>query len=607
MYCRQCGLVRAPGFSLVYVCSFKCMLNIVSWNVASWPTSCVQLRGTDGGPTPLRNFLDSLHGDIVCIQETKVALKRLTLEPYVKGATDHNVGVPTPIEGYESYWASNTLPKGSGFNGVCTFAKVGDTHRVVFADGCPLRIPEDAEGRCMFTVHVLVDPSDSSRYLWIGVFNVYAPFSPPGDAPRQEKKRCFLEALRGAMERAAAGDWLPSKAACCPPLSIILCGDLNLHFAPSDSHWSKRVMDVDVVSAAIKGTASHVQQVPMYVKSLTQCLHSYLTKTLSVKESLDPLAVIGLLDEYKARFGQWLFVRDIAQGTNFSSLDVSGSAGPGGPLVTAHAHLVAALQGLVVEDLPTSRNQALALFALMYGRPTSNPTHLKILSQLVVPYITPRSSGLCLVDAFRLCYPKSQGAYTCWDQSINGRGENVGSRLDYIFVDVRLGGTDISAYSPRTGSELDGYEPPLSTQPSPYGLKRERDSEGSPPEVVADVLRSMRNVTNGGGTYAQSPLTGGGMRPLNAADLRVMVESSRPPNSTCFIYTPPQLSDHIAIRTAVTIRADAPWVTVDPNSLQTHLRQNRQQYQYRHTTPGIVAFFQRKPSTTSREEPITIE
>ncbi|KAK9361669.1 Endonuclease/exonuclease/phosphatase [Lipomyces starkeyi] len=57
--------------------------------------------------------------------------------------------------------------------------------------------------------------------------------------------------------------------------------------------------------------------------------------------------------------------------------------------------------------------------------------------QLLDTLLVPHPSGI-LVDVCRLLFPEREGMYTCWNQKINARPGNYGSRLDYLLCTKAL-------------------------------------------------------------------------------------------------------------------------------------------------------------------------
>jgi exonuclease III len=137
---------------------------IVSWNVASWPTTvrCIQSErvfrmrlehswppGTFGS---VDIFMRRLRCDILCLQETKASRALLQQQPAAAAAH---------LDGWDSFWSCNVTER-SGFNGVCTYARQGTTQE---ANARPFGDHSlDDEGRALVTVH------DG-----VAVINVYVP------------------------------------------------------------------------------------------------------------------------------------------------------------------------------------------------------------------------------------------------------------------------------------------------------------------------------------------------------------------------------------------------------------------------------------------------
>ena len=265
-------------------------VRIVSWNVAAWATTVAKIREAYGNTSKspntthdaLSTFLAQTNATILCLQETKVAHRRVLADPFVCGASEHSkAGAGAPhIAGWETFWATNKVSP--GFNGVATYVKEGMT---LFADPRPLRDASlDDEGRCILTIHKT-----------FAVFNIYAPYS--RDAERHAFKYCFYAALLRAMARVRneyavdgspqpvckgaisipAEEWdeegnantisaadvlLPSAPSDgtgndgiaydrfpLPPapssLPLVLVGDFNLVRAHRDMHWTKWSLPLD--------------------------------------------------------------------------------------------------------------------------------------------------------------------------------------------------------------------------------------------------------------------------------------------------------------------------------------------------------------------------
>lgn len=123
---------------------------LISWNVASWPTTLKLIKQHYGS---LGQYLDRHGVDILCLQETKINRERVEDHPI----SGYNEG------GWSSFWSccntastSGAASKGKsstaskrGFNGVATFARTG----LVKSACCDIFENDDLdnEGRCVVT------------------------------------------------------------------------------------------------------------------------------------------------------------------------------------------------------------------------------------------------------------------------------------------------------------------------------------------------------------------------------------------------------------------------------------------------------------------------
>ena len=224
---------------------------IVSWNVAGLKPALQKINsdygasssvdGGDGGSNandksnskstststsfdPLANYL-ALHNSIsiLCLQEHKIPLAQLSsrCEP------QHCSSIP----GYESFWSCATAQNSRGFNGVCTYAKIG---LVKSANAHPLGDPAlDDQGRCIMTDH--------GKFV---LFNVYVPCGRGvGDeaAENLHSKMKFLNALSASMdEQRQLGK------------HVVLVGDMNAKLGKRDVFWSWRMVNVDDILEQVR-------------------------------------------------------------------------------------------------------------------------------------------------------------------------------------------------------------------------------------------------------------------------------------------------------------------------------------------------------------------
>lgn len=123
-----------------------------------------------------------------------------------------------------------------------------------------------------------------------------------------------------------------------------------------------------------------------------------------------------------------------------------------------------------------------------------------------------------MVDAFAEFWPKARNRATCWSQYTNDRYINAGRRIDYLFVDRAF----FEKYAVRGDAPLD------------VGGAANLDPDSPEAALAACTLN---------GLYQAAAFEGGGMGQLTGAQFK---GHFRPPGTT-IIYTPPQLSDHVAV------------------------------------------------------------
>jgi len=129
-----------------------------------------------------------------------------------------------------------------------------------------------------------------------------------------------------------------------------------------------------------------------------------------------------------------------------------------------------------------------------------------------------------MIDSFAKLHPNARGRFTCWNQYQNGRGDNFGGRLDYIFVDEKL----FNHLCIPIGGNLD----------CGYGNHKNKAW------IVTNQnnVRSAKDAAVGG--WNNAPTGGGGLPDGKPNDY---IWHTTVPSHTGMIYTPPQWSDHIAV------------------------------------------------------------
>lgn len=473
-------------------------LHLVSWNVAGWKTTVENLRRFEGG---LSAFLSRHHVDILCLQEVKLTAKAIAADSVKLGAD---------VPGYESFWACNegNGTQRQGLNGVGTMAREGTVLR---ADSAPLGDPElDAEGRCLLTDH--------GHFV---VFNVYVPNAAGG--PRLPFKLRWLRALRAAMGRARAA----GKA-------VVLAGDLNMKSRPADCHWTFRYLNIpkldemcsrsdhlgpdarDLAHAASKewpriATALRGKEVVPIETRNTRNGQIYQRWAIVARAPSGEMVRLGPPAETEGHARASLIV-------NGSAVEFDGTVRYG-PDASEDAYVLQQPDTLCAGDLAECLKRlagveagAATVRALSeaFGQATTAPAVAAWLEGVL------REDGM--VDTFAELYPDAEERFTCWDQYKNRRHENVGSRIDYILADRSL-----FAQHARRG----------------LGLDARSGAAGSPNSAAAALSAATL-----GGLSEPSPFAGGGMPPLEEDEY---LAQFREGPATGIVYTPPQLSDHVAV------------------------------------------------------------
>ncbi|KAG8129832.1 hypothetical protein E2320_016521 [Naja naja] len=179
-------------------------MRLVTWNVNG-------LRA-GAGSAGLRQLLDSLGADLVCLQETKIT-RDLLEEPLAI------------VEGYSSYFSFSRTR--SGYSGVATFCKASATPEAAEeglsglftkhsgAVGCygnteDFTVDElkalDSEGRAVITRHRICTSEQQETVLT--VINVYCPRADPEKPERGDFKLQFYRLLQESFQEHPGRRWL---------------------------------------------------------------------------------------------------------------------------------------------------------------------------------------------------------------------------------------------------------------------------------------------------------------------------------------------------------------------------------------------------------------
>ena len=90
-----------------------------------------------------------------------------------------------------------------------------------------------------------------------------------------------------------------------------------------------------------------------------------------------------------------------------------------------------------------------------------------------------------MIDAFAKARPYASDRFTCWNQYTNDRYSNIGSRIDYTFVDAALW----DAFG-CIGDELCGY----TRDPEQVSREMRRDDSNRKPNESGSSLAKSRKV-----------------------------------------------------------------------------------------------------------------
>mmetsp|Transcript_7569 Transcript_7569/g.14005 ORF Transcript_7569/g.14005 Transcript_7569/m.14005 type:complete len:582 (+) Transcript_7569:61-1806(+) len=468
-------------------------LLLMSWNVAGWKTTMDHIRRFKGG---FPCFIQKHHVDILCLQEAKLTAKSITGQAI-------QLGVETP--GYESFWACNegSGAQRQGLNGVATFAREGTVLR---ADAAPLQVPDlDREGRCLLTDH--------GHFV---LFNVYVPNHAGGS--RLPFKMRWLHALQAAMRRErSAGK------------SVILAGDLNMKHRNADSHWTWRRVSVAKLGEVLPH--SNLEGTEQKVVSAILDAWPEICALLRAKEHRPIETRNSRNGQTFKRWGVFVKTRtgDVVrlgapieseeEARNSYVVDGVGVEDDGTVCVGSSSHgatyMLKRAGELSVAELVESVRKLLGLDVPARVLRWMSDIACGVSTPPIADWLQSVLHGDDMVDTFAEVHQHAQERFTCWDQYRNGRHENLGSRIDYILTD-----RSFFVQHVKRGADLQAYG-------------------HSEPDSAAAALRAATL----GGLSQPSPFAGGGMPDLEEDEYFLQFSEA---SSTGIIYTPPQLSDHVA-------------------------------------------------------------
>jgi len=454
-------------------------LLLVSWNCGGFAKAHSLIRSHYGGLDP---YLRRVGAAIFCVQETKTL-------PGLLSSVEEAKQMGAISEGYRSFWAFNQLKgKLSGFNGVATWIREDIAKSGVMATHEVLRDPLDLEGRCL-----LVDLGG------LAVINVYAPRIDHEDGERLEamleKKTRFLNLLwKRVEELRQAGQ------------RVVVCGDLNLTWRPRDCRLTRRW--VQIVDGHVVGGKDW----PVEGEN-GSCLP--LADVLKAQR----VSCIAPAEHALARLPS---VSD--------ELIVTESFLLGGVQVPVGRALLA-VNGEQVSDLESLRAalQRDETATLDFGLRESEIGELGVSPHMhrerpCAESLRSVLAGGGLVDSFALIHPTAIERFTCWNQHLNLRYSNCGTRLDYILCDEATAATLVATPT----SELAGAD------------------DRHPGHSREAALQAATSFGRWHGALSRSFSEGEAGLSIQQSDMRLNDTQFRPPH-TGLLYTPPSYSDHVAV------------------------------------------------------------
>lgn len=474
---------------------------ILSWNVAGLSTTVNRIHSSYDSPAPkgtkrqptsaaLARFLE-LHGaDIACLQEHKIPKQQLSSKSEPRHCSN--------VTGYESFWSCCVDNNKKGLNGVVTYAKQGSVLR---ADAAPLGSPDlDAQGRCVMTDH--------GTFV---LFNVYVPAS--GGQPLAFKMK-FLNALRRSMRKQRQEKQKP----------VVLVGDLNIAHTEKDIFWKDRVVHVDEVLDVVAESGCDL---PRWKVELAEHWPK-IEQVLESKEVVPTQTSNSMTGEKYDKFRLAVAVdgRRVYLGGHEVSAEYCTHRYDFSPYSYRDPE--------TNEELPAQEANAVGvgvlaeLMSKIVGVQWDEP----ILRSIVatdgsVRRLSPTRKWLStvlqdddMVDVFRYHFPSAEARFTCWNQSLNRRYFNDGSRIDYTIVDRCL-------------------------------MNRVADSESGSLRCGGAAMwgkqvfteEAALSAATANGRFQPVSFEGGG---INEA-AQDTLDTQFGPAHTGMVYTPPSFSDHIGV------------------------------------------------------------
>ena len=516
----------------------------------------------------LSYFFQRHLADIICIQEHKLPLSQLQNrhEPFHCASlhcnkNSHDITTTTPTCCYESFWSCCTDPHARGMNGVVTYVKchaeATTTNQwkttVISANGVTC-FPHDTElnslGRCVITEHGPPSSSSSTDAPGFILFNVYVPCGSNTDASLQ-RKMTFLRALRQCMQQQRQQRQKP----------IILAGDLNISYQKYDIPDMQRIVYIDeLIQEVQQQQPSSSHGAPPQWK-LDICRHwSTIQQILeSTKQAIPTTTTNSITGDKYCKFRCRVTIplphnnkeRHVFLGSHESN--ANECLGP--YTFTERTYFDQHTQTTMVfqaENTPSVQILLELMNKLIF------PVHSKMTAwddatvQEICDTVgtvnrdSPSRKWLQslleedrMIDTFRYYYPTALGRFTCWNQSLNCRYRNEGSRIDYTIIDESL-----LSYLEK------GNVPTLrcGTLENTAGNSNDSTKERSIQQDQITFAMSQEGAMSAitaNGRFQPAPFDGNGIIEADRITLDTQFGDEQP--HTGHVYTPPTFSDHIGV------------------------------------------------------------
>jgi hypothetical protein len=189
-----------------------------------------------------------------------------------------------------------------------------------------------------------------------------------------------------------------------------------------------------------------------------------------------------------------------------------------------------------------------------------------------------------LVDTYRIMNASATGMFTVYNQMLNSRYRNAGTRIDFILTDPCLFSGDYPAdVMPRS-------DVPIVEHPEWC--------------TSAEFAEGVRFATLRG-QFQPAPMEGTGLAPTTRAACTAAVSTAAARGSVRagLLYTPPQLSDHLGVYAAVSWE---PRLKAVPPELETVSIAATRKCKFTPATPSILSFFKPKVAAVESQPLVAV-